>query len=177
MNTANKLTMLRILMVPIFVLFMYLNIENSRIIATIIFAIASFTDFLDGYIARKNNLVTNFGKFADPLADKILVAAALICLTELGDIPAWGVIIIIAREFAVTGFRIIAASENITIAASPLGKIKTVSQLVSLIILLTNLTMIYKVGIVIFYIAILFTIISGVDYFIKNKKVLDLKNI
>ncbi|EGY78578.1 CDP-diacylglycerol--glycerol-3-phosphate 3-phosphatidyltransferase [Peptoniphilus indolicus] len=177
MNTANKLTMLRILMVPIFVLFMYLNIENSRIIATIIFVIASFTDFLDGYIARKNNLVTNFGKFADPLADKILVAAALICLTELGDVPAWGVIIIIAREFAVTGFRIIAASENITIAASPLGKIKTVSQLVSLIILLTNITMIYKIGIVSFYIAILFTIISGVDYFIKNKKVLDLKNI
>lgn len=134
MNTANKLTMLRILMVPAFVLFMYLNFENSRIVATVIFAIASFTDFLDGYIARKNNLVTNFGKFADPLADKILVAAALICLTELGDIPAWGVIIIIAREFAVTGFRIIAASENITIAASPLGKIKTVSQLVSLII-------------------------------------------
>ena len=170
MNTANKLTMLRILMVPIFVLFMYLNIENSRIIATIIFVIASFTDFLDGYIARKNNLVTNFGKFADPLADKILVAAALICLTELGDVPAWGVIIIIAREFAVTGFRIIAASENITIAASPLGKIKTVSQLVSLIILLTNITMIYKIGIVSFYIAILFTIISGVDYFLSKTR-------
>ncbi|MBL7575095.1 CDP-diacylglycerol--glycerol-3-phosphate 3-phosphatidyltransferase [Peptoniphilus asaccharolyticus DSM 20463] len=177
MNTANKLTMLRILMVPAFVLFMYLNFENSRIVATVIFAIASFTDFLDGYIARKNNLVTNFGKFADPLADKILVAAALICLTELGDIPAWGVIIIIAREFAVTGFRIIAASENITIAASPLGKIKTVSQLVSLIILLTNITMIYKVGIIIFYVAIAFTIISGIDYFVKNKKVLDLENI
>ncbi|MDY2986946.1 MAG: CDP-diacylglycerol--glycerol-3-phosphate 3-phosphatidyltransferase [Peptoniphilus sp.] len=177
MNIANKLTMLRIFMVPIFVLFMYLNIENSRIIAAIIFAVASFTDFLDGYIARKSNLVTNFGKFADPLADKILVSAALICLTELGDIPAWGVIIIIAREFAVTGFRIIAASENITIAASPLGKVKTVSQLLSLIILLTNITMIYKIGIVLFYIAILFTIISGIDYFIKNKKVLDLKNI
>lgn len=177
MNIANKLTMLRIFMVPIFVLFMYLNIENSRIIAAIIFAVASFTDFLDGYIARKSNLVTNFGKFADPLADKILVSAALICLTELGDIPAWGVIIIIGREFAVTGFRIIAASENITIAASPLGKVKTVSQLLSLIILLTNITMIYKIGIVLFYIAILFTIISGIDYFIKNKKVLDLKNI
>lgn len=177
MNTANKLTMLRILMVPIFVIFMYLDFTNSRIIATIIFTIASFTDFLDGYIARKNNLVTNFGKFADPLADKILVAAALILLTELGDIPAWGVIIIIAREFAVTGFRIIAASENITIAASPLGKFKTVTQLVSLIILLSNITILYKIGVLIFYLSVIFTIISGIDYFIKNKQVLDLKNI
>lgn len=177
MNIANKLTLIRILMVPIFVVFMYFNFENSRIIATFIFALASFTDYLDGHLARKNNLVTNFGKFADPLADKILVAAALICLTEIGDIPAWSVIIIIAREFAITGLRIIAASENITIAASPLGKIKTVTQFISLIMLLTNFTMLYKPAILIYYLAVLFTLISGTDYFIKNKKVLDLNNI
>ncbi|MGO1579821.1 MAG: CDP-diacylglycerol--glycerol-3-phosphate 3-phosphatidyltransferase [Peptoniphilaceae bacterium] len=177
MNIANKLTFLRILMVPLFVFIMYMNFDGARIVATVIFSIASFTDFLDGYLARKNNLVTNFGKFADPLADKILVCAALICLTEIGDIPGWGVIIIIAREFAVTGFRIIAASENITIAASNLGKLKTVTQLISIIILLTNITNIYNFGLFIFYIAVLFTIISGADYFIKNKSVLDLKNI
>ncbi|MDO5041245.1 MAG: CDP-diacylglycerol--glycerol-3-phosphate 3-phosphatidyltransferase [Peptoniphilus sp.] len=177
MNIANKLTFMRILLVPVFVLLMYMNFEGARIVATAIFAFASFTDFLDGYLARKKHLVTNFGKFADPLADKILVCAAMITLTELGDIPAWGVIIIIAREFAVTGFRIIAASENITIAASKLGKIKTISQLISMILLLSNLTILYKYGLYMFYFAIFFTIVSGVDYFIKNKDVLDLENI
>ncbi|WP_138158919.1 CDP-diacylglycerol--glycerol-3-phosphate 3-phosphatidyltransferase [Peptoniphilus catoniae] len=177
MNLANKLTFLRILLVPVFVVLMYMDFQGARIAATIIFIFASFTDFLDGYIARKNQLVTNFGKFADPLADKILVCAALIILTEIGDVPAWGVIIIIAREFAVTGLRIIAASENITIAASKLGKVKTVSQLISTIILLSNITILYKFGIYLFYLAILFTIISGLDYFIKNKRVLDLENI
>lgn len=177
MNLPNKLTFIRILMVPIFVILMYCNFENARIWATVIFAIASFTDFLDGYLARRDNLVTNFGKFADPLADKILVCSALICLTAMNEIPAWGVIIIIAREFAVTGFRIIAASENITIAASKLGKIKTVSQLVSMILLLTNIADLYKVGLYIFYFAVFFTVVSGVDYFKKNINVLDLSNI
>ncbi len=177
MNIANKLTFMRILLVPVFVLLMYMNFQGARIVATAVFAFASFTDFLDGYLARKKHLVTNFGKFADPLADKILVCAAMITLTELGDIPAWGVIIIIAREFAVTGFRIIAASENITIAASKLGKIKTISQLISMILLLSNVTTLYKYGLYIFYFAIFFTIISGIDYFIKNKDVLDLENI
>ncbi|EFI42283.1 CDP-diacylglycerol--glycerol-3-phosphate 3-phosphatidyltransferase [Peptoniphilus sp. oral taxon 386] len=177
MNLPNKLTFIRILLVPIFVFLMYMNFEGARVIATIVFAIASFTDFLDGYIARKNKLVTNFGKFADPLADKILVCSALICLTSIGDIPAWSVIVIISREFAVTGFRIIAASENITIAASKLGKIKTVSQLIAIIVLLTNITSLYKTGLYIFYFAVFFTILSGIDYFIKNIKVLDLENI
>lgn len=177
MNLPNKLTFLRILMVPIFVVLMYCNFENSRLVATAVFAIASFTDFLDGYLARRDGLVTNFGKFADPLADKILVCAALICLTEIGDIPAWGVIIIIAREFAVTGLRVIAASENITIAASKLGKIKTVSQLIAMILLLSDIVSLYNAGLYLFYFAVLFTIISGVDYFVKNIKVLDLKNI
>lgn len=177
MNTPNKLTLMRTLMVPVFVLCMYLDFNNSRIIATIIFAIASFTDFLDGYLARRDNLVTNFGKFADPLADKILVCSAMIMLVSSGEMPAWAVIIIIAREFTITGFRIIAASENITIAASPLGKFKTVTQLISNILLLTGIESLRPAGIAIFYLAVVFTVISGADYLIKNKKVLDLENI
>ncbi|WP_277221688.1 CDP-diacylglycerol--glycerol-3-phosphate 3-phosphatidyltransferase [Peptoniphilus vaginalis] len=177
MNTPNKLTLMRTLMVPIFILCMYLDFNNSRLIATVIFAVASFTDFLDGHIARKYNLVTNFGKFADPLADKILVCSAMIMLLSTGEMPAWAVIIIIAREFTITGFRIIAASENITIAASPLGKFKTVTQLISNILLLTGLESLRGVGMIIFYLAVVFTIISGADYLIKNKKVLDLENI
>lgn len=177
MNTPNKLTLMRTLMVPIFVLCMYLDFNNSRIVATIIFAIASFTDFLDGYLARRDNLVTNFGKFADPLADKILVCSAMIMLVSSGEMPAWAVIIIIAREFTITGFRIIAASENITIAASPLGKFKTVTQLISNILLLTGITSFRPIGMGIFYLAVVFTVISGADYLIKNKKVLDLENI
>lgn len=177
MNTPNKLTLMRTLMVPIFVLCMYLDFNNSRIVATIIFAIASFTDFLDGYLARRDNLVTNFGKFADPLADKILVCSAMIMLVSSGEMPAWAVIIIIAREFTITGFRIIAASENITIAASPLGKFKTVTQLISNILLLTGIASFIPIGMGIFYLAVVFTVISGADYLIKNKKVLDLENI
>ena len=177
MNTPNKLTLMRTLMVPIFVLCMYLDFNNSRIVATLIFAIASFTDFLDGYLARKDNLVTNFGKFADPLADKILVCSAMIMLVSTGEMPAWAVIIIIAREFTITGFRIIAASENITIAASPLGKFKTVTQLISNILLLTGIEKFRPIGMGIFYLAVVFTVISGADYLIKNKKVLDLENI
>lgn len=177
MNTPNKLTLIRTLMVPIFIIFMYLDFEGSRYIATAIFAIASFTDFLDGYLARRDNLVTNFGKFADPLADKILVCSAMIMLVSYNEIPAWAVIIIIAREFTITGFRIIAASENITIAASPLGKFKTVTQLISNILLLTGIESLRPIGMGIFYLAVLFTAISGIDYLIKNKKVLDLENI
>lgn len=177
MNTPNKLTLMRTLMVPIFVLCMYMDFNNSRIVATIIFAIASFTDFLDGYLARRDNLVTNFGKFADPLADKILVCSAMIMLVSSGEMPALGVIIIIAREFTITGFRIIAASENITIAASPLGKFKTVTQLISNILLLTGIESLRPIGMGIFYLAVVFTVISGADYLIKNKKVLDLENI
>lgn len=177
MNTPNKLTLMRTLMVPIFALCMYLDFNNSRIVATLIFAIASFTDFLDGYLARRDNLVTNFGKFADPLADKILVCSAMIMLVSTGEMPAWAVIIIIAREFTITGFRIIAASENITIAASPLGKFKTVTQLISNILLLTGIEKFRPIGMAIFYLAVVFTVISGADYLIKNKKVLDLENI
>ena len=176
MNIANKLTFMRMILVPVFVLFMYLPGDNYRMIATIIFVAASFTDFLDGYLARKNGLVTTFGKFADPLADKILVAT-IILLSELGIIPGWTVIVIIAREFAITGFRVIAASENITIAAGPLGKIKTATQMVGIILILLNYTPLVKIGIILYYISVFFTILSGVDYIVRNKEVLDLENI
>ena len=175
MNLANKVTMFRIFLLPFFVLSCYY--DQSGISSLAIFLLGSFSDFLDGHIARRDNLVTNFGKFADPLADKILVCSAMIMLVSTGEMPAWAVIIIIAREFTITGFRIIAASENITIAASPLGKFKTVTQLISNILLLSGISSLRNFGMVIFYLAVIFTIISGADYLIKNKKVLDLENI
>lgn len=177
MNIANKLTLLRIVLVPIFVAIKYSTLPYSLPISGGLFIISSLTDFLDGYLARKNNLVTKFGKFADPLADKILVSAALICLTDFQMIPAWTAIIIIAREFTITGFRIIAASENITFAASPLGKIKTITQMISISWLLFAPYLSSLMGLVIFYISVIFTILSGMDYIWKNRKVLELENI
>lgn len=175
MNIPNRLTILRVIMIPVFIIFLMLDINNGRIIATIIFIVASLTDWLDGFIARKYDLVSNFGKFADPLADKILVCAALICLVELGDIPAWIVVVIIAREFAVSGLRIIAASEQIVIAASWWGKIKTVTQMIAIITTLFNSYQLNIIGVPVnllfLYLAALFTIISGIDYFIINKQV------
>lgn len=177
MNIANKLTLIRMAMVPLFVILRYMNFPHSEIISGIIFILASLTDMLDGHYARKYNLITNFGKFADPLADKILAASAMICLIETGLIPAWSVIIIISREFAITGFRIIAASENITIAAGPLGKIKTMSQLIALSWLLFAPTLPPTPGLIIYYFSVVMTVVSGADYLIRNKQVLDLKNI
>lgn len=176
MNLPNKLTFMRILLVPVFVILMYLG-YNYRTAALIVFLVASFTDFLDGYLARKNNLVTNFGKFADPLADKILTVSALIMFCEMGIIKAWMLIIIVAREFAVTGLRVIAASENLTIAADKLGKIKTATQMVAIILILTNLEKLFMPGLILFYISLFFTVLSGINYFYKNIHVLDLKNI
>src|SRR5699024_4694303 len=138
MNLANKITIFRVLLIPVFVLTLYLDINNNHIYAAIIFSIAAITDTLDGYIARSRNLITNFGKFIDPLADKMLVSTALILLVELGEIPGWIVAIIIAREFVITGLRILAASEGITIAASSWGKIKTITQLIAIILILLN---------------------------------------
>src|SRR5690606_16987489 len=131
MNLANKITILRVLMIPIFMIILLSDLPWNNYIAAVIFIIASLTDTFDGYIARSKNQVTSFGKFIDPLADKLLVTTALICLIEMGKVPAWVVIIILSREFAITGFRTIAASEGVTIAASPLGKIKTITQLVA----------------------------------------------
>ncbi|MFD3156578.1 CDP-diacylglycerol--glycerol-3-phosphate 3-phosphatidyltransferase [Haloimpatiens sp. FM7330] len=178
MNLANKLTLIRIILVPVFLIFITVKvIPYGTLIATIIFIIASLTDKLDGYIARSRNQVTKFGKFMDPLADKLLVTAALILLVEFHVINTWVATIIIAREFAVTGLRTIAASEGIVIAASWWGKIKTVTQMVAIIFSLVNQTYpnivfetIAKYSIIA---AVIITIISGVDYFVKNKQVFD----
>lgn len=180
MNLANKITIFRVFLVPFFMIILYSNIAYSNYIAAVIFLIAALTDSLDGYIARSRNLVTNFGKFIDPLADKVLVSAALISLVELGKVPGWVVVIIIAREFTITGFRIVAASEGINIAASSLGKIKTITQLVAIILLLINNFPFDLVGfpldMILLYISLFFTILSGIDYIYKNKDALNLKN-
>ena len=181
MNIANKITIFRVFLVPVFMVVLYSNLEYSTYIAAIIFTIASLTDTLDGYLARSRNLVTNFGKFADPLADKILVAAALISLVGMNRIPAWVVVVIIAREFTITGFRVIAASEGVTIAASPLGKLKTISQLSAIILLLINnfpfRVLNIPMDIIMLYISLFFTVVSGGDYLYRNKDTLKLKDI
>ncbi|MBC8590522.1 CDP-diacylglycerol--glycerol-3-phosphate 3-phosphatidyltransferase [Wansuia hejianensis] len=172
MNLPNKITLIRVLLVPVFIVLFYVNIENHLTYAAIIFIIASLTDALDGYIARSRNLVTKFGKFMDPLADKILVTAAFVLLVEIGKIPGWIVIIILAREFAITGFRVIAASEGITIAASSLGKFKTVAQLIAIILLLLDNIIFSKLNIpmdvIMLYISLVMTVLSGIDYIYKN---------
>lgn len=176
MNIANKVTMVRLVMIPIFVGAFY-HYGTSYNIAAILFMIASLTDAVDGHLARSRNLITNFGKFVDPLVDKVLTMAAFIVLVEAGTIPAWAVIIIIARELIITGFRTLAADMGITIAASMWGKAKTTSQMISLVLLLLNNRVLNKFGIYVFYIAVILTLISGIDYIVKNKKVLDLENI
>ncbi len=176
MNIANKVTMVRLVMIPIFVVAFY-YFGTSYNIAAILFMLASLTDALDGYLARSRNLITNFGKFVDPLVDKVLTMAAFIVLVEAGIIPAWAVIIIISRELIITGFRTLAADMGITIAASMWGKAKTTSQMISLVLLLLHNEVLNKFGIYVFYLAVILTIISGLDYLIKNKKVLDLENI
>lgn len=175
MNLANKLTILRIFLIPIFLVFIAVNsIPYGKLIATAVFVIAALTDKLDGYIARSRNQITRFGKFMDPLADKLLVTAALISLVEFQLIPTWVAMIIIAREFAVTGLRSLAAAEGVVIAASWWGKIKTVIQIIAIILALINLNYknIYIVDAtnVAMFAAIVITIISGLDYFIKNKE-------
>ena len=175
MNLPNKLTILRVLMIPFFVLFMLMDITGAadKWIAVALFVIASLTDFLDGYIARKYNLVSNFGKFMDPLADKLLVCAAMICLVEMGLIPAWVVIIIMSREFIISGFRLIASDNNVVIAASYWGKFKTVFQMVMICLMIANLGGVFDIVTkVVMWIAVALTIISLVDYLIKNKDVM-----
>ena len=178
MNLPNKLTILRMCMIPFFFFFMESTIFSGadKYIALAIFVVASITDTLDGKIARKYNLVTNFGKFMDPLADKLLVCSALICLTNV--IPKWIVIIIISRELIISGFRTIAADNGIVIAASYWGKIKTVCQMVMIIwlILDLNFSLYTIVGQVLVYVSLILTIISLVDYLMKNKDVLKESN-
>ena len=176
MNLPNKLTILRVILIPFFVFFMLAPFFEGygNYIAVAIFIIASFTDFLDGYLARRDNLVTNFGKFMDPLADKLLVCTALICLIETDQLPAWVVIIIIAREFIISGFRLIASDNGVVIAASYWGKFKTVSQILMVIVLILNIDhIVFSVlGTVLMWIAVALTVISLVDYIVKNKDVL-----
>ncbi|MFY4773959.1 CDP-diacylglycerol--glycerol-3-phosphate 3-phosphatidyltransferase [Metabacillus sp. RGM 3146] len=186
MNLPNKITISRILLIPVFMVIMLADfhwgtikaagtvLPVSHLAGAILFIIASVTDWVDGYYARKYNLVTNLGKFLDPLADKLLVSAALIILVEFGLAPAWMVIIIISREFAVTGLRLIVAGEGEVIAANMLGKIKTWTQIIAVAaLLLHNLPFEYlsiPFAQIFLWIAVIFTIVSGWDYFAKNKK-------
>ena len=175
MNLPNKLTTLRVIMIPFFVFFLlWQNGENRtfRMIALALFIIASLTDLLDGKIARKYNLVTNFGKFMDPLADKLLVCSALICLIELNALPAWMVIIIISREFIISGFRLIASDNGVVIAASYWGKFKTTFQMVSVVLLILDIPALAFVTTICVWIALLLTIVSLGDYIYKNHKIL-----
>lgn len=191
MNLPNKLTMLRVIMVPFFVVFLLMTPEhpNYKWAALVLFAVASLTDLLDGYIARKYHLVTNFGKFMDPLADKLLVSAALVCLTALGDIPAWMTIVIISREFIISGFRLIAAERGIVIAAGWLGKWKTA---VTMVMLVMKLIVVNAAGFsvdtsgtiggvygsfvmiaeILLWISVILTVVSLIDYLVKNKDVM-----
>ena len=166
-----------ILIVPFVMIMQIAPDGNGRFAALAIFIIASMTDFLDGYIARKNHLVTNFGKFMDPLADKLLVSAAMICLVSMDRLPAWMVIVIISREFAISGFRLIAADNGIVIAASWWGKFKTVSQMIMIILLIANLGGIFTILEKIFmWVALILTVVSLADYIWKNKKVLSMQS-
>lgn len=178
MNLPNKLTTLRMILIIPFVICMMLGKSgNLRFLALAIFVIASVTDWLDGYLARKNHLVTNFGKFMDPLADKLLVSAAMICLVELGRLPAWIVIVIISREFAISGFRLIASDNGIVIAASWWGKFKTTAQMIMIILLIADLGGGFAVLEQIFiWLALALTIVSLIDYIWKNKQVLSMQS-
>lgn len=175
MNLPNKLTVLRVVMVPFFVFFMLTDVggEANKWISLVLFCVASFTDFLDGQIARKENLVTNFGKFMDPLADKLLVCSAMICLIEMGKLSAWIVIIIIAREFIISGFRLVASDSGIVIAASYWGKFKTVFQMAMIIALILDFGGAFDVvELILIWVSVALTIISLIDYIVKNKQVL-----
>ncbi|MBD5476660.1 MAG: CDP-diacylglycerol--glycerol-3-phosphate 3-phosphatidyltransferase [Lachnospiraceae bacterium] len=173
MNLPNKLTMFRVILIPFFVVFLLVDITTyDKWIALAIFIVASLTDLLDGKIARKYNLVTNFGKFMDPLADKLLVCSALICLVSLGKIAAWMVIVIIAREFIISGFRLIASDNGVVIAASYWGKFKTTFQMVMICLMIADIEQISLVTDIVMWAAVILTVVSLVDYLVKNKDVM-----
>ena len=179
MNLPNKLTILRVIMIPFFVAALLYDggaNQNMRYVAAALFIIASLTDMLDGKIARKYNLVTNFGKFMDPLADKLLVCSALICFVAIpsGPMPAWVVIVIMSREFIISGFRLVASDAGVVIAASYWGKIKTVVQMLMSILLIFNFegSVINIVENVFIYAAVILTVISLIDYMVKNWNVM-----
>lgn len=176
MNLPNKLTMLRIFMVPVFIIFLMCTVfgEADKWIALTIFIVASFTDLFDGKIARSRNLVTNFGKFMDPLADKLLVCSAMICFIELGMLKAWYVVIVIAREFIISGYRLVASDNGRVIAASYWGKIKTVVSMIMIGFLIADVDLPFFriVTAILVYAALILTVVSLVDYIIKNRDVI-----
>ncbi|MCM1267400.1 MAG: CDP-diacylglycerol--glycerol-3-phosphate 3-phosphatidyltransferase [Bacteroidales bacterium] len=173
MNLPNKLTMFRVVLIPFFVVFLLVDITPyDNWIALVIFIVASLTDLLDGKIARKYGLVTNFGKFMDPLADKLLVCSALICLVEMEKIAAWMVIVIIAREFIISGFRLVASDNGVVIAASYWGKFKTTFQMVMICLLIADLEALSLVTAVVTWAAVILTVVSLMDYLIKNRDVM-----
>ncbi|GMA61490.1 CDP-diacylglycerol--glycerol-3-phosphate 3-phosphatidyltransferase [Alicyclobacillus fastidiosus] len=188
MNLANRITIARIFLVPVvsLVLLIHYNFwsitinqqttTGSEMIAAFVFVLAASTDGIDGYIARKRQIVTNFGKFLDPLADKLLISAVLISLVQMHRLPAWVAIVIISREFAVTGLRLVAAAEGVVIAASRLAKLKTVTQIVAMVVLIINNFPFSWVGFpfanLMLYIMVVITVLSGLDYFLKNKRII-----
>lgn len=167
MNTANKLTMLRVFMIPAFLAVLYIGFPASRYVALVIFALASLTDLIDGYIARSRDQVTDFGKFMDPLADKVLVVAALLWFAERGFMPAWAVLIVVIREFAVTGLRLVAVDKGRVIAAGTSGKVKTATTMLCILIMFLPIPILLNYICVGAIIAV--TLYSGIEYFVKNK--------
>ena len=173
MNLPNKLTMFRVILIPFFIVFLLVPVTAwDKWIALAIFIVASLTDLLDGKIARKYNLVTNFGKFMDPLADKLLVCSALICLIELDRIPSWMVIVIIAREFIISGFRLVASDNGVVIAASYFGKFKTTFQMVAVCLMIADIPSLFILTQITLWIAVILTVVSLVDYLVKNRDVM-----
>lgn len=178
LNVPNTLSLVRVFLAPLVLLFLSLRIETplpylpdvtwGEAIAAVVFIIASITDFFDGYIARRDKLVTTLGKFIDPLADKVLVISAMLALIELNRVPAWIVMVIITREFVVTGLRLVAAAEGVVIAASKGGKLKTVCQIIALIMLILNI----PYGMLVMWVAMILTVWSGMDYLIKGSRII-----
>ena len=170
MNTANKLTILRVFMIPVFLLVLYLDVPNANYRALAIFVIASLTDTLDGYIARHYNQTTDFGKFMDPLADKCLVTAAMLWFVEIGQMPAWALLVVIIREFGVSGLRMVAADKGRVIAAGWSGKVKTASTMVCIVLMFLPIPA--ELNLACVAVIVLTTIYSGVEYFVKNRDVI-----
>ena len=176
LNIPNRLSILRMCLVPVCVLLLYLPGQTARTAALIVFCIAAFTDFLDGQIARRQHIVTTFGKFIDPVADKLLVLSTMIALCGLGEFPAWACIVVLFRELAVDGLRLVASQQGIVIAAGKLGKIKTTLQIIAIVLLLLNNFPFVYIGIpmdkIVLAAAVVMTIWSGADYIVKNRQIL-----